>query len=80
MIIIDTGMSSAYGGVLSALEITYSLHPLRSGRTGGHPQDPFSPNSTALGTHATYWEREEVVAIYESGRQRLALQEGKVTL
>lgn len=97
-------MSSAYGGVLSALEITYSLHPLEpaSGRRpGGHPQEPFigeasltiseegetSQNEIAgLAALAeprigeTYWEREEVVAVYEKGRQRITLREGEVTL
>ncbi|OCF30825.1 serine-threonine protein phosphatase [Kwoniella heveanensis BCC8398] len=50
VIIIDTGISSAYGGVLSALEIVYTLTPLDDHTHGhdGHRQDPFMalPNTT----------------------------------
>lgn len=37
IIIIDTGISSAYGGVLSALEVIYTLTPV------GHREDPLLP-------------------------------------
>ncbi|WVQ94322.1 hypothetical protein IAU59_001401 [Kwoniella sp. CBS 9459] len=55
VIIIDTGISSAYGGVLSALEIVYTLTPLDEHGRGhghehendGHRQDPFmAPSNT----------------------------------
>ncbi|WRT65428.1 uncharacterized protein IL334_002371 [Kwoniella shivajii] len=40
IIIIDTGISSAYGGVLSALEIIYTLTPINEKANDGHRQDP----------------------------------------
>ncbi|WWC68962.1 uncharacterized protein I206_102898 [Kwoniella pini CBS 10737] len=40
IIIIDTGISSAYGGVLSALEIIYTLLPTKEDHKE-HRQDPF---------------------------------------
>ncbi|WWC59955.1 uncharacterized protein I303_102518 [Kwoniella dejecticola CBS 10117] len=43
IIIIDTGISSAYGGVLSALDIVYTLTPVKDrteGKDTGHRQDP----------------------------------------
>ncbi|KAK6906924.1 hypothetical protein I203_100913 [Kwoniella mangroviensis CBS 8507] len=45
IIIIDTGISSAYGGVLSALEIVYTLTPIND-KNQGHRQDPFMAAST----------------------------------
>ncbi|WVF66710.1 hypothetical protein IAT40_001452 [Kwoniella sp. CBS 6097] len=58
VIIIDTGISSAYGGVLSALEIVYTLTPLGNDNKhphehDGHRQDPFmveiGPNNRSAG-------------------------------
>ncbi|WVR04071.1 hypothetical protein IAU60_001070 [Kwoniella sp. DSM 27419] len=85
VIIIDTGISSAYGGVLSALEIIYTLTPVD---TGDHRQDPFmapqTHNSnvtiTTEGLKGRFMEREEVHAIYERRRVQLALEEREVVL
>lgn len=81
VIIIDTGISSAYGGVLSALEIIYTLTPVdRRGRD--HSQDPFllSIGSESIGLKGRFIEREEVHAIYEKSRKWLALEEREVVL
>ncbi|KIR31231.1 serine-threonine protein phosphatase [Cryptococcus deuterogattii 2001/935-1] len=81
VIIIDTGISSAYGGVLSALEIIYTLTPVdRRGRD--HSQDPFllSTGSESIGLKGRFIEREEVHAIYEKSRKWLALEEREVVL
>jgi len=56
VIIIDTGISHAYGGVLSALSITYSLTPL-----------PLSEDG-----EKRWKERETVVAVYPDGQDLLA--------
>jgi len=56
VIIIDTGISHAYGGVLSALSITYSLTPLLPTDNG----------------ETRWKERETVVAIYPDGQDLLA--------
>ncbi|WWC87538.1 uncharacterized protein L201_002428 [Kwoniella dendrophila CBS 6074] len=48
IIIIDTGISSAYGGVLSAMEIIYTLTPLKDKNNNGHDrQEPFLIRSPA---------------------------------
>lgn len=81
VIIIDTGISSAYGGVLSALEIIYTLTPVdRRGRD--HNQDPFllSTGSESIGLKGRFIEREEVHAIYEKSRKWLTLEEREVVL
>ena len=59
VIIIDTGISSAYGGVLSALEIVYSLTPMVNDE---FPDQPV--------TKVT--EKETVIAIYETSTKVLA--------
>jgi len=56
VIIIDTGISHAYGGVLSALSITYSLTPLLPTKDG----------------EARWRERETVVAVYPDRQDLLA--------
>ncbi|KAK8861325.1 hypothetical protein IAR55_002144 [Kwoniella newhampshirensis] len=84
VIIIDTGISSAYGGVLSALEIVYTLTPLDVPKHDGHRQDPLmvSNNVTITGEElrGRYLEREEVHAIYEKRRKWIALEEREITL
>ncbi|OWZ74617.1 serine-threonine protein phosphatase [Cryptococcus neoformans Tu401-1] len=82
VIIIDTGISSAYGGVLSALEIIYTLTPVdRRGRD--HSQDPLLLSTSSepiAGLKGRFIEREEVHAIYEKSRKWLALEEREVVL
>lgn len=82
VIIIDTGISSAYGGVLSALEIIYTLTAVdRRGRD--HSQDPFllsTGSESMAGLKGRFIEREEVHAIYEKSRKWLALEEREVVL
>jgi hypothetical protein len=84
IIIVDTGMSRAYGGVLSALEIVYELYPtadkIESGH-GDHRQEPFvGTNSSALATSKRYREKEVVTAIYEKKRKILAHVEQVIEL
>lgn len=67
------GISSAYGGVLSALEITYTLTP--STKTPGHHQEPFRPDAAAL---RTYVSREEVYAIYPHGKKLIKVDQRDV--
>ncbi|WVQ73890.1 hypothetical protein IAR50_003471 [Cryptococcus sp. DSM 104548] len=77
VIIIDTGISSAYGGVLSALEVVYTLTPIdEEGRD--HSQDPLLLSADKL--KGRFLEREEVYAIYKHGKKQLAIEERKVTL
>ncbi|KAL7419822.1 hypothetical protein Q5752_005738 [Cryptotrichosporon argae] len=110
VIIIDTGISSAYGGVLSALEIVYTLTPETpqtlyvprlsgdsdqtvfardtpveadddaavSGRDErGDAADKAAQQDAAL--RSRWIEREEVHAIYEHKRVRLAVEQRVVS-
>jgi len=63
VIIIDTGISHAYGGVLSALSITYSLAPLPPTKGG----------------EKRWKERETVVAVYPDRQDVLADDVREVT-
>ncbi|KZT73029.1 Metallo-dependent phosphatase [Daedalea quercina L-15889] len=65
IIIIDTGISHAYGGVLSALSIEYTLTPLSV-------TDPSSPSE------ARWLEREVVSALYPGRRDILVDEERQV--
>lgn len=82
-IIIDTGISKAYGGVLSALEIAYTLHELRDDHAGelsiGEEQQQQMPFGIK-GWPRRAWETEIVTAVYPHGRFRLAKKEGVVEL
>lgn len=91
VIIIDTGISSAYGGVLSALEIIYTLTPVpdEDDDNNGHREDPLAPDQQAqspmeveplLRQGGKYIEREEVYAIYEKHRQLLAREVQQIIL
>ncbi|ORY25249.1 Metallo-dependent phosphatase-like protein [Naematelia encephala] len=88
IIIIDTGISSAYGGVLSALEIVYTLTPIdiTKDRDRNHRQDPLMADHTdemyaeGLIKGHRYLEREVVTAIYAKKTKLLALEEREITL
>jgi hypothetical protein len=67
------GISSAYGGVLSALEIIYTLTPEHDGLPDGHRQDPFMAGSSA--SDQRYIEREEVYALYPNQRVEIAVEQ-----
>ena len=67
IIIIDTGISSAYGGVLSALEILYSLTPVLD-----EDGEPVQPGKVT--------EKETVTALYEGRKQVIAKKERVVQL
>ncbi|RXK38822.1 serine-threonine protein phosphatase [Tremella mesenterica] len=89
VIIIDTGISSAYGGVLSALEIVYTLTPIQSDTDrSGHRQEPFVPlnittmddpdqnsNFDSIKSGQSYLEREEVNAIYQRKKKNIIVEE-----
>ncbi|KAJ9106358.1 hypothetical protein QFC21_001504 [Naganishia friedmannii] len=73
VIIIDTGISKAYGGVLSALEIIYSLYEtegnlLETAAVGG-AQGVMT--STEARTRLQFREVEEVTALYKSDKRVL---------
>lgn len=89
-IIIDTGISKAYGGVLSALEIEYTLHELLGDdEKHGAGELSVDPDEEQQRQHRfeakkqrsrRVREREIVTAVYPHGRVRLAKQEGVVEL
>ncbi|WVO17938.1 hypothetical protein L204_105636 [Cryptococcus depauperatus] len=81
VIIIDTGISSAYGGVLSALEVIYTLTPVKNTHGHNHKQDPLllSTEHTS-GLRGRFIEREEVHAIYDTKRKWITLEEREVLL
>lgn len=66
VIVIDTGISSAYGGVLSALEIQYSLNPVVN-----EDASPGAPVGRVT-------ERETVTAIYEGSTKLIAKKDRTV--
>lgn len=70
IIIIDTGISYAYGGIMSALEIIYTLTPV------DHDVDDLS----VLKEGERYIEREEVYAVYQRGKKKLAVEVRQITL
>lgn len=82
------GISSAYGGVLSALEILYTLTPLET-HPPDHRQDPFLATSNiterdqvvrTLKKGKKYMEREEVYAVYEKRKDVIRIEEREVVL
>jgi hypothetical protein len=79
IIIIDTGISSAYGGVLSALEIVYTLTPVKAAGHD-HRQEPLMLVATGLKAGERYLEREEVHAIHEKRKKLITVEEREITL
>lgn len=81
---LTAGISYAYGGVLSALEIIYTLTPVPN--DDAHRQDPFvAPGNGTDAPHVLrvgekYIEREEVNAIYQTGKKRIALEVRQIVL
>jgi len=73
VIIIDTGISVAYGGRLSALSITYSLTPI-SGSAN------FTTTQAKKGKGVGKWKEQEVVkAIYPDEEVQMVVEERIVT-
>lgn len=86
MIVIDTGISYAYGGILSALEIIYTLDPVKGGAGEmSASQQPFVgsddiDSAGVLVKGKEYHEREEVFAIYQDKKHKIADEKRIVTL
>lgn len=62
------GISSAYGGVLSALEILYTITPKTD-----HRQEPFAAGRLCV-------EREEVYAIYPDHKSVITVDQRDIIL
>ncbi|KAF8340427.1 Metallo-dependent phosphatase-like protein [Cantharellus anzutake] len=74
IIIIDTGISHAYGGVLSALRIEYTLTPVKS-----REYNIFGRRIRLLvGGERTYLEREVINAVYPHKTEQFVVQEREV--
>lgn len=71
-----SGISSAYGGVLSALEIIYTLTPID---TPLHGDENLLDGQRLVAGHK-YKEQESVHAIYERKKVRIALEERELVL
>ncbi|KIM33622.1 hypothetical protein M408DRAFT_37492, partial [Serendipita vermifera MAFF 305830] len=71
VIIIDTGISHAYGGVLSGLSITYSLHRLDA---KGEPVAKRDGKHGSSSSAQRWLEIEKVVAVYND-KSRLLTEE-----
>ncbi|EIN04810.1 Metallo-dependent phosphatase [Punctularia strigosozonata HHB-11173 SS5] len=84
IIIIDTGISHAYGGALSALSITYTLTPIPDSGGEGDTRDGLGSQSvleirtTAQAKVKRWKEREIVVALYADRQEVLAVDERMV--
>jgi hypothetical protein len=72
------GISSAYGGVLSALEIIYTLSPLPAKRIEGLATSTSALTELMVGQK--YREREEVYAVYERKKVTITIEERDITL
>jgi hypothetical protein len=73
------GISSAYGGVHSALEISYTLRPSQKlPSSPDHHQDPFVADPDTTASTTSYIEREEVYAIYPDSRVKIVTEEREV--
>lgn len=71
---LSRGMTPAYGGVLSALDIRYTLTPLEVDRTiAGTP-------AASLARHKKYVEKETIHAIYPHKRQHIVTAKREITL
>jgi hypothetical protein len=79
VIIIDTGISKAYGGILSALEITYDLYetPAEAALELERDQKAVSISQYAL-AKTKFVEVETVHALYPKGRVQLDRREAVV--
>ncbi|KAL1754441.1 Metallo-dependent phosphatase-like protein [Schizophyllum commune] len=69
IIIIDTGISHAYGGALSALEVLYELVPVRKADKAEGDEEAW-----------VYREREVVNALYVDGKELIADDVREMTL
>ncbi|KAF8529881.1 Metallo-dependent phosphatase-like protein [Gautieria morchelliformis] len=86
IIIIDTGISKAYGGVLSALSITYTLTPILSSFNvsvtsdlADTAQQQVLQEPDANAAEPRKWvETEEIIALYPGRREQLVLEEREV--
>jgi len=81
VIIIDTGITPAYGGILSALRIDYSLIPIKPDHNVELIVNATDSSQATLdmGTKPSKWRELEVVtAIYEDHKQRLATSEREI--
>ncbi|KAF8573536.1 Metallo-dependent phosphatase [Ramaria rubella] len=74
IIIIDTGISKAYGGALSALSITYSLTPILS----SFPASSFIGLAKNGRGRGKWIEREDIVALYPNHKVPLVQEEREV--
>jgi len=65
IIIIDTGITPAYGGIISSLKIEYVLRPLEA----------LAPLSSQASSRARWKEVETVTALYPDSQKQLVKQE-----
>jgi hypothetical protein len=75
VIIIDTGISKAYGGVLSALEITYDLYEQAADVAGLDDGQETLSTKDALRSRTKFVEVEVVHALYARGKVQLDRRE-----
>jgi hypothetical protein len=78
VIIIDTGISKAYGGVLSALEITYDLYEEAGEVKELDSEQEILSTEDGLRSSTKFVEVEVVHALYARGRVQLDRREGVV--
>jgi len=74
VIIIDTGISHAYGGVLSALEIHYTLTPIATEKSDAKGHGIYA----GKGYTQKWIEKEVVTALYQDKREVLVEDEREV--
>lgn len=75
-------MTSAYGGVLSALDVRYSLKPVEGELLVGEPTSKTHPLSKRLTQRrpGNYIEKETIYAVYEDRRDLLVSESREIIL
>lgn len=71
-----SGMSPAYGGILSALDIRYTLTPLEMDRSSTGHATPAASSTR----HTRFIETEQIHAIYPHQRQHIHTSTREVTI
>jgi len=83
IIIIDTGISHAYGGVLSALDIVYTLSPITDIGSASSASGSRQPGAKLMKEEkkkiTSYLEREVITAVYPDKRVLLVSEEREVS-
>ncbi|GAA96753.1 uncharacterized protein L969DRAFT_97102 [Mixia osmundae IAM 14324] len=80
VILIDTGISSAYGGALAALEIMYTLTPARDAPRPLGPDGQETPPPVPKPGEKRKWAERELVSVWTVGKRTQIIARKERTL